>query len=231
MVAEVNSRNVTVQWSSVNCIDRNSEITGYVLRYGEASSDQREEQMISGSENGDEMFTFVGLVPYTEYSMEVAATNSNGDIGPFGAIAVETLQDSKLVKSKYIRLYSLFSFNLLEPGPVSSLSSTPYQTSIELTWSAPLLPNGVITAYEVSHQQFGDVELERMNDTDVLSMTITLIGLKPQTTYILTVRAYTISGPGPESSVTETTETIRECVAISSRISVHPFLVSILSSS
>ncbi len=90
------------------------------------------------------------------------------------------------------------------------LSATPYPTSLQLTWSAPLLlPNGVITAYEIRHQLQGGMELGRVYTTDVRT-THTLTGLKPQTTYTVTVRAYSIAEPGEERSVTETTKAIRK---------------------
>ncbi len=95
------------------------------------------------------------------------------------------------------------------PGPVVSLSATPYPTSLQLTWSAPLLPNGVITAYEVNHQLQAGMELGRVNTTDVRT-THSLTGLRPHTNYTVTVKAYIIAGPGEERSVTETTEPIRE---------------------
>ncbi len=51
------------------------------------------------------------------------------------------------------------------------------------------------------------MELGRANTTDVRT-THTLTGLRPQTTYTVTVRAYTIAGSGEERSVTETTEAV-----------------------
>ncbi len=106
-------------------------------------------------------------------------------------------------------VYTTDVFTLLVPGPVVSLSATPYPTSLQLTWSAPLLPNGVITAYEVSYQLQGGMELGRVNTTDVQTAH-TVRGLRPQTNYTVTVKAYTIAGPGEERSVAETTEPIRE---------------------
>ncbi len=87
--------------------------------------------------------------------------------------------------------------------------ATSDSTSLQLTWSAPLLPNGVITAYEVSHQLQGGMELERVNTTDVRT-TLTLTGLRPQTTYNVTVRAYTIAGSGEETNLTVTTAAVRK---------------------
>jgi len=87
---------ITVQWDAVVCIDRNSVITGYMLRYGEASSDQREEEMIPGTGDEGGMYTITGLTPYTDYSIEVAAFSGSGT-GPFATTSVETLQDSELI--------------------------------------------------------------------------------------------------------------------------------------
>ncbi len=87
------------------CIDRNSEITGYVLRYGEASSDQREEAVTAGSGDERGVSTITGLTPYTEYSIEVAAVNSDSQTGPFADISAQTLQDSEFINS-----VSLFNF-------------------------------------------------------------------------------------------------------------------------
>ncbi len=94
--SEVNSMNITVQWGTVVCIDRNSKITGYVLRFGEASSDQREEETVPGSGDEGGMSTITGLTPYIEYAIEVAAVNSDSQTGPFADITAQTLQDSEL---------------------------------------------------------------------------------------------------------------------------------------
>ncbi len=80
---------ITVQWDAVPCIDRNSEITDYVLRYGEASSDQREEAQIAGSGDEGGMSTITGLSPLTTYYVEVAAISDSGT-GPFASITVRT---------------------------------------------------------------------------------------------------------------------------------------------
>ncbi len=103
-------------------------------------------------------------------------------------------------------------FVIVGPGLVSGISVTPYSTSLQLSWSAPLLPNGIITAYQVTHYLSGSgIEAERVeqNTTDI-STTLTLTGLRPQTSYTVTVRAYTIAGAGEETSVVGTTEAVRK---------------------
>ncbi len=53
------------------------------------------------------------------------------------------------------------------------------------------------------------MELGRVNTTDVRT-THTLTGLRPHTTYTITVRAYTIAGPGNEKILTVTTAAVRK---------------------
>ncbi len=71
----------------MDCADRNSEITGYVLRYGEASSDQREEVMVSGDVG--RMYIITGLASQTVYYIGVAAVTDDFT-GPYANITVET---------------------------------------------------------------------------------------------------------------------------------------------
>ncbi len=76
---------ITVQWDAVACIDRNSEITGYMLRCTACSH----EQAIPGSGDDGGTSTITGLSPQTTYSIEVAAVSDSG-IGPFAGITVQT---------------------------------------------------------------------------------------------------------------------------------------------
>ncbi len=89
------------------CIDRNSEITGYVLLYGEASSDQRADEEIAVSGDGGGTSTITGLTPYTEYSIKVAAVSDSG-IGPFADIIARPLQDGEIINTIlyiYVHIY------------------------------------------------------------------------------------------------------------------------------
>ena len=68
---------VFVDWERVNCIDRNSEISGYTVLYGPVGG-----TAVNVSVSGTN-YTAVGLTPSTNYSIEVAAVNSDGGVGPF----------------------------------------------------------------------------------------------------------------------------------------------------
>ena len=68
---------VFVTWKHVDCIDRNSEISRYTVRYGPFGG-----AAVNVSVSGTN-YTAVGLTPSTNYSIEVAAVNSDGGVGPF----------------------------------------------------------------------------------------------------------------------------------------------------
>ena len=90
MMSSVTSSSITVQWGRVSCIDRNSEITGYTVRYGQTGSTTTVMESVSGTSDSDRMFTASGLIPRTSYTFEVAAVSSEGS-GPFSTgTTVET---------------------------------------------------------------------------------------------------------------------------------------------
>ena len=90
----LNSTAISVSWNPVDCIHQNSEITGYMVRYGPASSSNRITSEVLGTTFAERVYTAVGLAPSTNYSIEVAAVNRDGDVGPFTtAIFATTVLD------------------------------------------------------------------------------------------------------------------------------------------
>ena len=82
---------------------------------------------------------------------------------------------------------------IIVPGVVSDLSGQPKFTSIVLTWSAPLEPNGVIISYEVTYR-VSDGNLVTTNTTD---LRFTILSLTPGTNVTeISVSAYTSVGRG-----------------------------------
>ena len=97
MMSSVTSSSITVQWGRVSCIDRNSEITGYTVQYGQTGSTTTVMESVSGTSDSDRMFTASGLIPRTSYTFEVAAVSSEGTTGPFSTgTTVETLKGTFL---------------------------------------------------------------------------------------------------------------------------------------
>ena len=67
------SKNITLAWDELNCVDRNGVITGYRVQYGITTLGTNSETSAS-----DRTFTASGLVPLTSYMFRIAAVNSDG---------------------------------------------------------------------------------------------------------------------------------------------------------
>ena len=70
----ITSTSITVRWRTIPCIERNGDISGYIVRYGSQT------QSVSGSSVIET--TISNLTPSTTYNIEVAAVN-DADTGPF----------------------------------------------------------------------------------------------------------------------------------------------------
>ena len=69
-----------------------------------------------------------------------------------------------------------------------------------ITWDPPLTPSDMILAYEVHYQAEGGQEGGGV--VNVTATSVELTGLRPESTYTISVRAYTAAGPGEETRLT-----------------------------
>ena len=88
--ASSSSTSITVQWGPVDCADRNGDITGYSVRYGEVGSGRTQTVNVTGETSK----TISGLSTSTNYTYQVAARNSAG-LGPYSDLQ-NIPTDSKL---------------------------------------------------------------------------------------------------------------------------------------
>ncbi len=90
------------------------------------------------------------------------------------------------------------------PGPVSDLSGTPTQNSLEITWSPPEEPNGVVIGYEITYR-INNSNIIVVNTTGV-STAFTIPSLTPGTRISnISVSAYTRAGRGQPAFLEEMT--------------------------
>ena len=78
---------------------------------------------------------------------------------------------------------------------------------INITWSIPTVPNGVIIMYEIRYRESNSNGPYNMINTTNTQYSIG--GLLPNTNYIIEVRAYTSVGPGEWSDTQISTSNIR----------------------
>ena len=85
--SKISTFSITVQWERVNCIERNGNITGYIVQYGAKETEITKSVNISGIDNAE--VTLTGLTSATKYSIKVAAVNNAGT-GVYSEIDVIT---------------------------------------------------------------------------------------------------------------------------------------------
>ena len=105
------------------------------------------------------------------------------------------------------KLSSYMVLPFLVPGLVSSLSVT--NTTLLITWDPPLIPSGDILVYEVHYQ--GEGGQEGGGVVNVTTNSVELTNLRPESTYTISVRAYTLAGPGEERRLTVAAATTNTC--------------------
>ena len=118
------------------------------------------------------------------------------------------------------------TFFLSVPGPVGTIMVSPSQSQVSLSWDPPLMPNGIIIAYEVSYRPTASSEPEtRVNTTALVTHFTTEDNLEEDTKFFFSVRAYTRVGPGNTSSLTiSTLPKSSEIYCRSLHIIVHVFI-------
>ena len=118
------------------------------------------------------------------------------------------------IRHLFITFYYMYICLLLVPGTAPhSLKILNIQSSFAtLSWMAPVVPNGIITQYELQYRRSSDSLTITTNITSTITGN-TLIskvqGLLPFTKYELKLRAYTRVGAGPYSENLRT-ETLPE---------------------
>ena len=73
---------ITIEWSELDCTDRNGVITEYEVRYGPTSTTPSQRQIATISNPGRRMFTVDREFITLNYTFEVAVVNVNGT-GPY----------------------------------------------------------------------------------------------------------------------------------------------------
>ncbi|CAH1786577.1 unnamed protein product [Owenia fusiformis] len=128
------SSDIFIQWKELELTRRNSIISGYDLQYKlSGSGDNYTSVFVNAT-----IFSYLisGLLPYTSYDIRLRSFTDqiDGGLGPFTDLTtVETLQDL--------------------PGPVANVVAISSSYSVTLSWEPPLLPNGIVTSYNITYKQ------------------------------------------------------------------------------
>ncbi|XP_070116227.1 receptor-type tyrosine-protein phosphatase F isoform X20 [Equus caballus] len=183
----VGSTTVRVSWVPPPADSRNGVITQYSVAYEAVDGEDRRRHVVDGISREHSSWDLVGLEKWTEYRVWVRA---HTDVGPgpeSSPVLVRTDED-------------------VPSGPPRKVEVEPLNsTSVRVSWKLPVpsKQHGQIRGYQVTYVRLEngeprgppiiqDVMLAEAQET-------TISGLTPETTYSITVAAYTTKGDGARS--------------------------------
>ena len=149
---------------------------------------------MESSNNVFETSLVISINPFTDYTCSVSAATMVGD-GPPATVSGTSDEDGECI-IHYATVISLMMCCAVPAGPPRQVSAIAKNSkSLNVTWSAPAIPNGVITEYQLQCSGGGQV----FNRTVMETMT-TLSGLLPYTNYSCSIIGHTSAGGGPAAT-------------------------------
>ncbi|XP_033636915.1 receptor-type tyrosine-protein phosphatase T-like isoform X2 [Asterias rubens] len=185
-VLSISETSLSFSWSEPPCGGRGGIITGYSYKLTQVGADNEEGPTITSNT----AVTISGLIPYTDYSFQVAASTNMGT-GPFSSSLNTRTPEG------------------VPPAPMDFNVKSADESSITVEWKEPDPPHGIILNYDISYWPSMEVETSATEETDigVTSLSYRIEGLLTNVNYSIKVRATTSAGSGVWSvAVTYTTE-------------------------
>ena len=108
---------------------------------------------------------------------------------------------------------------------ISDLLYARGPTEINFKWNPPTIPNGIITVYEIRYRE--STSTGPYNITNTTNTQYSIVGLIPNTSYTIGVRAYTSIGPGEWTNKKYITAQIRKELNIAPVFIFNPILAII----
>ena len=155
-------------------------ITGYKIKCG-ATSGYPGNATVYHQQNTNTTYTKTGLTNGTQYSIQVAAVNDVGD-GAYSSTATATPAAVPTA-----------------PAQVGTVTTSPGNTQVTLSWSAPNNGGSAITDYVIEHST-DNATFTTFSDGTSTATSATVTGLTNGTQYYFRVSAVNAIGTGTASS-------------------------------
>ena len=160
--------------------------------------------------------TVSGLIPYTQYNCYVTANTSVGEGNVIVVQSARTDESSKFSAAKlsfHCSALTEMAMNHIAPdgSPENFQVSDVNSTAVNLTWSDPLIPNGIVTTFTVTYN-FSNIVQSITLSADIRNVLIS--GLEEYTIYVFAISASTRIGSGPSTEILLRTEESSECTKL-----------------
>ncbi|XP_064865221.1 receptor-type tyrosine-protein phosphatase F-like isoform X4 [Oncorhynchus nerka] len=191
----LSSTSIKVSWVAPPAASRHGDIVRYSLAYQAATGEDLERHKVSGIRADVSSYILEGLEKWTEYQVWVRA---HTDVGPgpeSPAVRIRTKEDVPGAPPRKVEADVLNS------------------TALRVTWKPPLQvkQHGQIRGYQVVYSRLENGEPRGQPSIMDVSLPeaqeAVITGLLPETTYSVTVAAYTTKGDGARSKAKVVTTT------------------------
>ncbi|XP_064791837.1 protein tyrosine phosphatase receptor type Fa isoform X3 [Oncorhynchus masou masou] len=194
-ILSLSSTSIKVSWVAPPAASRHGDIVRYSLAYQAATGEDLERHKVSGIRADVSSYILEGLEKWTEYQVWVRA---HTDVGPgpeSPAVRIRTKEDVPGAPPRKVEADVLNS------------------TALRVTWKPPLQvkQHGQIRGYQVVYSRLENGEPRGQPSIMDVSLPeaqeAVITGLLPETTYSVTVAAYTTKGDGARSKAKVVTTT------------------------
>ncbi|XP_063308238.1 contactin-2 [Pelobates fuscus] len=181
---------LTINWTPIGRQYQNGDGFGYLIAFKRKDEESWQKVRVPGVLSQHYVYRNESITAYTPFDVMIKGYNQKGE-GPY---SLETT------------VYSAEEEPIVSPSEVKAtvLSSS----EVVVAWSSVQTVNGVLLGYEIRYWKAGDKEAaaDRVRSAG-LDTEARVSGLRPDTTYHFTVRAYNRAGTGPSSPTANITTT------------------------
>ncbi|XP_072281001.1 contactin-2 [Pyxicephalus adspersus] len=173
---------LTINWTPLSRQYQNGDDFGYIIAFKRKTDDIWQTFRVPGVQSHQFVYRNETITAYTPFDVMIKAFNRKGE-GPY---SLETT------------IYSAEDEPNISPSKVKATAIS--STDIEVEWNSVSPNNGVLLGYEIRYWKAGDKEAaaDRVRSPS-LNTSAKVSGLKPNTLYHVTIRAYNRAGTGPPS--------------------------------
>ncbi|XP_068125686.1 contactin-2 [Hyperolius riggenbachi] len=181
---------LTINWKPLDRKYQYGDGFGYIIAFKRQPEDTWQTVTVPGGQAHYFIYRNESIAAYTPFDVKIKAFNRKGE-GPY------SLQTT---------VYSAEEEPSISPSKVKATAIA--SSDIEVEWNSVSNTNGVLLGYEIRYWKAGDKEAaaDRVRSPG-LDTTAKVSGLKPDTLYHVTVRAYNRAGTGPSSPIANVTTT------------------------
>ncbi|KAM4700365.1 contactin-2 [Discoglossus pictus] len=181
---------LTINWTPIGRQYQNGDGFGYLIAFRRQGEETWQTVNVSGVQSQHYVYRNENIGAYTPFEVMIKGFNRKGQ-GPYSRITT---------------VYSAEEEPNVAPSEVKATVKSA--SEMDVSWSSVQTINGILLGYEIRYWRAGDNEAaaDRVRTAGVVTVA-RVNGLRPDTTYHVTVRAYNRAGTGPPSPTANVTTT------------------------